>query len=193
MICFTHLLELSWMFMNSDHCSDISQVCSWTFIILFQSSSWTIINIHALWPLQWSYQACSWKPHCSWMFLNLVFMNKIQDFMMSNFNFMGSSWIVHEVIQEYNSWTILQSSWIILDALAGVILTAEFSFTWLDSPILTADFSVHPIWTHQMWLLTLQMGLTAGVTGRRGMLAPPWHLILLSHLSGVRVALHSIL
>jgi hypothetical protein len=37
------------------------------------------------------------------------------------------------------------------------------------------------------------MGLTAGVTGQQGMLTPPLHLILPSHLPKVRVALHSIL
>ena len=34
-------------------------------------------------------------------------------------------------------------------------------------------------------------GRTADVTGQQGMLTPPQHLILLSHLSKVRVALHS--
>jgi hypothetical protein len=34
---------------------------------------------------------------------------------------------------------------------------------------------------------------TAGVTGQQRMLTPPRHLILPSHLSEVRVALHSIL
>jgi hypothetical protein len=36
-------------------------------------------------------------------------------------------------------------------------------------------------------------GRTAGVTRQQRMLTPPWHLILLSHFSGVRVALQSIL
>jgi hypothetical protein len=34
-------------------------------------------------------------------------------------------------------------------------------------------------------------GRTAGVTGQQRMLTPPEHLILPSHFSGVRVALHS--
>jgi hypothetical protein len=38
-----------------------------------------------------------------------------------------------------------------------------------------------------------QVGLTAGVTGQQRMLTPPRHLILPSHLSEVRVALHLIL
>jgi hypothetical protein len=42
-------------------------------------------------------------------------------------------------------------------------------------------------------LKIFEMGLTAGVTGQQRMLTPPRHLILLSHLSEVRVALHSIL
>ena len=42
-------------------------------------------------------------------------------------------------------------------------------------------------------LLCFDYGLTAGVTGQQRMLTPPWHLILPSLLSKVRVALHSIL
>ena len=42
-------------------------------------------------------------------------------------------------------------------------------------------------------LSNLEIGLTAGVTGQQGMLTPPWHLILPSHLSEIRVAIHSIL
>jgi hypothetical protein len=37
------------------------------------------------------------------------------------------------------------------------------------------------------------MGLSVGVTGQQRMLTPSRHLILPSHLSKVRVALHSIL
>jgi hypothetical protein len=41
--------------------------------------------------------------------------------------------------------------------------------------------------------IKFEMGHTAGVTGRQRMLTPPRHLILPSHLSEVRVTLHSIL
>jgi hypothetical protein len=73
-----------------------------------------------------------------------------------------------------------------------------FCLPLLDSLILTAGCSIHLIWTHWIWLLSLpifefEMGLTAGVTGQQGMLTLPRHLILPSHLSEVRVALHSIL
>jgi hypothetical protein len=78
------------------------------------------------------------------------------------------------------------------------------------TPILTADFSVYLAGltdfdcgifrsVHLLWTLNLttdiifEMGLTAGVTGQQGMLTPPRHLILPSHLSKVRVALYSIL
>jgi hypothetical protein len=68
-----------------------------------------------------------------------------------------------------------------------------FPCTWLDSPILTADYSVYLILTHWIWLPIFEMGLTAGVTGQQRMLTPSRHLILPSHLSKVRVALPSIL
>ena len=68
-------------------------------------------------------------------------------------------------------------------------------FTCLDSLILTADCSVNLIWTNWFWLLIFEfeVGLTAGVTCQQRMRTPPRHLILPSHLSGIRVALHSIL
>jgi hypothetical protein len=45
------------------------------------------------------------------------------------------------------------------------------------------------------WFLfsDIEIGNTNGVTGQQKMLTPPWHLILPSYLSGVRIALHSIL
>jgi hypothetical protein len=60
--------------------------------------------------------------------------------------------------------------------------------------ILTAECSVPLLWTPNLTTaIIFEMGLTAGVTGQHGMLTPPRHLILPSHLSEVRVALHSIL
>jgi hypothetical protein len=38
-------------------------------------------------------------------------------------------------------------------------------------------------------LKTVEIGLTAGVTGQQGMLTPPWHLIPLLVFPGVRVSL----
>jgi hypothetical protein len=68
----------------------------------------------------------------------------------------------------------------------------------------SSSFSLYPAQTHlyihehEMTKITDStqthiVGLTAGVAGQQRMLTPPWHLILPSHLSKVRVALHSIL
>jgi hypothetical protein len=86
----------------------------------------------------------------------------------------------------------------------------------VDMLILTADCSVYLMWTcwywlrfvlftwcghtdidwglfcYWSWLTDFEIGLTAGVAGQQRMLTPPWHLVLHSHLSEVRVALHSI-
>jgi hypothetical protein len=64
---------------------------------------------------------------------------------------------------------------------------------------MTADCSVYLMWTYWYWMrivlllkILFEIDLTAGVTGQQRMLTPPKHLILPSHLWGVRVALHSI-
>jgi hypothetical protein len=65
-----------------------------------------------------------------------------------------------------------------------------FRSTWLDSPILTADSSVHRLWAYRLWLpiLKFEMGLTAGVTGQQRMLTSPKHLIPPPVFPGVRVS-----
>jgi hypothetical protein len=70
-----------------------------------------------------------------------------------------------------------------------LILTADFSFTWLGVLILTADCSLYLTWTHWFWplIFTFDMGRMAGATGRQGMLTPPWHLIPPLICSEVRV------
>jgi ABC-type sugar transport system permease subunit len=68
----------------------------------------------------------------------------------------------------------------------ALTLTADFPSTWLDSLILTADCFVHLVWTHRFWLLMFEfeMGLTAGVTSRQGMLTPPnWSYLRYTHRS----------
>jgi hypothetical protein len=62
-----------------------------------------------------------------------------------------------------------------------------FPFIWLNFLILTVYCSVCPICTHWFWLLIFEMGLTASVAGRQGMLTPPWHLIPPLVYSDVRV------
>jgi hypothetical protein len=65
-----------------------------------------------------------------------------------------------------------------------------FPFTWLGVMILTTACSVYLTWTHWFWLLNfaIEMGLTAGATGRQGILTPPRHLIPPPVFPGVRVS-----